>query len=59
MDSTLPELEVLKGRLKATWMSGDYGRFATYLEPGALEILARMQIAPGPRCSMSAAVQDR
>src|SRR4028119_1269171 len=49
MDSTLSELGVLKGRLKATWMSGDYGRFATYLEPGALEILERMQIAPGTK----------
>lgn len=49
MNTTLSELEVLKARMKATWMSGDYGRFATYLEPGALEILARMQIAPGTK----------
>ena len=27
-----PEMEALKTRLKATWMSGDYGHFATYLE---------------------------
>jgi ubiquinone/menaquinone biosynthesis C-methylase UbiE len=49
MASTLSELEVLKARLKATWMSGDYAKFAIYLEPGALEILARMQIAPGTK----------
>jgi SAM-dependent methyltransferase len=49
MDSTLSDFEVLKGRMKATWMSGDYGRFATYLEPGALEILAQMQIATGTK----------
>src|SRR4028118_2199885 len=49
MADTLSEFEALKARLKATWMAGDYGVFATYLEPGALEILARMEIAPGSR----------
>ena len=44
-----PEMEALKARLKATWMSGDYGHFATYLEPGALDFLSRIQIEPGVR----------
>ena len=44
-----PEMEELKARLKATWMSGDYGHFATYLEPGALDFLSRIQIEPGAR----------
>lgn len=44
-----PEMEALKVRLKATWMSGDYGRFATYLEPGALDFLSRINIEPGAR----------
>jgi len=44
-----PEMEALKSRLKATWMSGDYGHFATYLEPGALEFLSRIPIGPGTR----------
>src|SRR5574339_354738 len=44
-----PEMEALKARLKATWMSGDYGHFARYLEPGALEFLARLSIEPGTR----------
>jgi SAM-dependent methyltransferase len=44
-----PEMEALKARLKATWMSGDYGHFATYLEPGALEFLSRIKIEPGTR----------
>jgi len=35
--------------LKATWMSGDYGHFATYLEAGALEFLSRIPIEPGLR----------
>ena len=44
-----PEMEALKAGLKATWMSGDYGHFATYLEPGALEFLSRIKIEPGAR----------
>src|SRR5829696_8541504 len=44
-----PEMDALKTRLKATWMSGDYGHFATYLEPGALEFLSRIKIEPGAR----------
>jgi SAM-dependent methyltransferase len=44
-----PEMETLKTRLKATWMSGDYGHFATYLAPGAMEFLARLAVAPGTR----------
>jgi 2-polyprenyl-3-methyl-5-hydroxy-6-metoxy-1,4-benzoquinol methylase len=44
-----PEMEALKARLKATWISGDYGHFATYLEAGALEFLSRIQIEPGAR----------
>ncbi len=44
-----PEMESLKARLKATWMSGDYGTFAKYLEPSALEFLARIPIQGGTR----------
>ena len=44
-----PEMVALKSRLKATWMSGDYGHFAQYLEPGALDYLERLAIAPGTR----------
>jgi len=44
-----PEMEALKTRLKATWMSGDYGHFAKYLESGALEFLSRIPIEPGMR----------
>jgi SAM-dependent methyltransferase len=44
-----PEMEALKTRLKATWTSGDYGHFATYLEPGALEFLSRINVEPGAR----------
>src|SRR5215211_739334 len=44
-----PEMEALKTRLKATWTSGDYGHFATYLEAGALDFLSRINIEPGAR----------
>src|SRR4028119_1922155 len=49
MTTMTPEMESLKARLKATWMSGDYGHFAKYLEPGALEFLARLPIQTGTR----------
>jgi SAM-dependent methyltransferase len=44
-----PEMQALKTRLKATWMAGDYGRFAKFLEPGAMAFFPRLQIAPGER----------
>ncbi|MHB1950992.1 MAG: class I SAM-dependent methyltransferase [Acidiferrobacteraceae bacterium] len=49
MTTMTPEMEMLKTRLKATWMSGDYGHFSQYLLPGALQFLARLAVAPGMR----------
>jgi 2-polyprenyl-3-methyl-5-hydroxy-6-metoxy-1,4-benzoquinol methylase len=49
MTEMTPEMQGLKTRLKAVWMAGDYGVFAKYLEPGALEFLARLAVAPGTR----------
>lgn len=49
MDAMTAEMQALKVKLKATWMSGDYGHFAKYLERGALEFLDRLAIAPGTR----------
>ena len=49
MNTMTAEMEALKARLKATWMSGDYGHFAKYLEPGALEFLTRLAVTPGTR----------
>lgn len=43
------EMEALKSKLKATWESGNYGHFATYLETGAVEFLSRFPIEPGTR----------
>lgn len=47
--SMSPEMQALKTRLRATWMSGDYGVFAKYLEPGALKFLDGLKIKPGTR----------
>jgi SAM-dependent methyltransferase len=44
-----PEMEALKGKLKSTWEAGDYGIFAQYLEEGALEFFARLDIATGTK----------
>jgi SAM-dependent methyltransferase len=47
--SIASEMDALKIRLKATWESGDYGHFATYLLPGALEFLDRLPLRPGTK----------
>jgi SAM-dependent methyltransferase len=49
MNTMTSDFAALKARLRATWMAGDYGHFAQYLEPGALEFLDRLAIAPGTR----------
>lgn len=43
----LTDMDALKARLKSMWMAGDYGHFAQYLEPGALEFLDTLDITPG------------
>lgn len=43
------EMKALKTRLKAIWMSGDYGHFAKFLEPGAMEFFPSLEIAAGAR----------
>lgn len=40
-------LEELKTRLRDTWMTGDYGRFARYLEPDAEVFYRRLSIKSG------------
>jgi len=43
------EMQALKARLKTVWMAGDYGHFAKYLEPSALEFFARLPLKPETR----------
>lgn len=45
--SSIPDIDALKSRLRSMWMAGDYGHFAQYLEPGALEFLNRMGMRSG------------
>jgi SAM-dependent methyltransferase len=41
------ELNILKERLKATWMAGDYDYFSRFIEQSAVEFLDRLPIRPG------------
>lgn len=40
-------LDELKTRLRATWMTGDYGRFSRYMERDAEAFYRRLPIGPG------------
>jgi len=46
---TTTDVEQLKSGLKTTWMTGDYGRFARYMEKSAHEFADRLHIQPGTR----------
>ena len=46
---TNADFDQLKTRLKATWMTGDYGLFSRYLEEDAVVFYQRLGIAPGTR----------
>lgn len=43
------DFDTIKARMKATWMAGNYGKFAPYMAPGAEEILKGWQIPRGAR----------
>jgi len=49
MDGTkmTSEMEMLKQKLTATWMSGDFGRIATSFESGAAQFVERLDLKPG------------
>ncbi|HYJ86757.1 MAG TPA: class I SAM-dependent methyltransferase [Pyrinomonadaceae bacterium] len=49
MSTTQPEMESLKTRLKAMWMSGDFGQVAKHIETNAEEFIARLALKPGMR----------
>src|SRR5256885_1743066 len=42
-----PEMEALKGRMKATWEAGDFGVIARSIEHSGTEFVARLGIGPG------------
>src|SRR5512133_2467053 len=47
--ATTPELAALKAKLKSTWMAGDFGQIAKYLEPDAEQFIARRDVTRGRR----------
>jgi ubiquinone/menaquinone biosynthesis C-methylase UbiE len=49
MSTINPEMEDLKTRLKAMWMTGDFGQVAKHIETGAEEFIARLALKPGER----------
>jgi SAM-dependent methyltransferase len=49
MSTMNPEMESLKTRLKAMWMTGDYGQVAKHIETGAEEFIARLALEPQVR----------
>jgi Methylase involved in ubiquinone/menaquinone biosynthesis len=49
MTTITPEMESLKGQLKAAWMAGNYGLVAKHLEQGAEEFIVRLALKPGTR----------
>ena len=42
--TTIPNIEVIKTKMKEAWNAGHYGTFATYMEPGAVNILESWNI---------------
>lgn len=44
-----PEMEMLKTKLKATWVSGDFGKIAESFTDGAAEFVERLKLKPGTR----------
>lgn len=47
MTTATLDIDALKSRLKATWMSGDFHRIAQSYEPGAQEFVRRLRIPAG------------
>src|SRR6478672_7640870 len=43
------ELEVLKTKLKATWVTGDFGKIAESFKDGAAEFVQKLDLKPGMR----------
>jgi len=46
---TSKEFDELKGRLKTTWMTGDYDLFSRYMEKDAEQFFRRLGVTPGTR----------
>jgi len=49
MPAMMTEIDELKDRLKATWMTGDYDRFSRFMETDAQWFFRRLGVTPGTR----------
>ena len=49
MEQLQSDLALLKSKLRATWMAGDFGQIAKSYERGAAEFIARLDLRPGLR----------
>jgi ubiquinone/menaquinone biosynthesis C-methylase UbiE len=49
MQTSAPDLDQLKSRMKATWMAGDFGQIANFTTKAAEEFVAGLGIAPGAK----------
>jgi len=47
--TTAPDIDALKGRLKATWSAGEYDRFSRYMEQGARNFYEQLDVPAGCR----------
>jgi SAM-dependent methyltransferase len=46
-ETTTPDIDALKARLKATWMDGNYDQFSRLMESSAVEFLDRLRVPAG------------
>lgn len=46
-DDTTPDIATVKNRMRDTWMAGDFGEVARYIQPHAGDFIARRHIEPG------------
>lgn len=44
-----PEFDILKSKLRSTWIAGDFGKIAKSIEAGAEEFIARLNLSKGER----------
>jgi SAM-dependent methyltransferase len=49
LTNSVSDINQLKGRLRATWMTGDYDVFSRYLEPDAHLFFRRIGVEPGQK----------
>jgi SAM-dependent methyltransferase len=49
MSATTVEMESLKGKLRTTWMAGNYDYFSRFMESSAVQFLDHLPLRPGDR----------